>query len=51
MGAPDSHTIIKSALDSCLLNDEEWDIFRAKRDDEASLADFENPLETRMLTY
>ena len=52
LGSLDSQTAIKTALDSCLLNDEEWDNFRSKRDDEASLqAFFANPLQTRMLTY
>ena len=52
LGSLDSQTAIKTALDSCLLNDEEWDNFRSKRDDEASLqAFFANSLQTRMLTY
>jgi len=51
IGSLDSRTVIESVLDSCLLNDEEWDIFRSKRDDEASLTCFENPLQTRILTY
>lgn len=51
IGSLDSQTLIKSTLDACLLTDEEWDDFRSKRDDEASLTYFENPLETRMLTY
>jgi len=51
VGSPDSQAVLKSALDSCLLNDDEWDIFRSKRDNEASLTYFENPLKTRMLTY
>ena len=51
IGSLDSQSALKDALDACLLNDEEWDVFRCKRDDEASLAYFENPLQTRMLTY
>jgi len=52
LGSVDAQSTIKSTLDSCLLNNEEWDIFRSKRDDEASLTcQFENSLQTRMLTY
>jgi len=51
IGSLDSQIAIKSVLDSCLLNEEEWDIFRSKRDDEASLTYFENTLQTRMFTY
>ncbi|KAL9182827.1 hypothetical protein ACHAXT_004106 [Thalassiosira profunda] len=51
VGSEDSQSAIKSALDLCLLDDEEWANYRSKRDDEASLACFESPLQTRMLTY
>lgn len=46
-----AQAVIQAALNACLLNDEEWDVYRAERHDEASLTHFENPLETRMLTY
>lgn len=42
---PDSQAALKSSLDSCLLNDDEWNIFCSK------LAYFENPLDIRMMTY
>mmetsp|Transcript_24301 Transcript_24301/g.58673 ORF Transcript_24301/g.58673 Transcript_24301/m.58673 type:complete len:666 (+) Transcript_24301:156-2153(+) len=52
IGSLESQTCIKSTLDSCLLKDEEWDMFRSERDDEALLStNFQNPLQTRMLTY
>lgn len=53
LGGIDSQTVIKDKMDSCLLNDAEWDLYRKNRDDEASLASklFENHLQTRMLTY
>ena len=52
LGTAGAQATIKSELDRCLLNDEEWDVFRSKRDDEASLVDsYENVLEARMLTY
>ena len=44
-------TTIREKLDACLLTDDEWDVYRANRDDEASLTCFENPLQPRMLTY
>lgn len=47
----DSQATLKRSLDSCLLNDDEWDIFRSRRDDEASLTYFENSLDVRMMTY
>jgi len=50
-GVGDAQTIIREKLDACLLTDAEWDVYRTNRDDEASLACFENPLQTRMLTY
>jgi hypothetical protein len=48
---PDSQAALKSSLDSCLLNDDEWNIFCSKRNNESSLAYFENPLDIRMMTY
>ena len=43
---------ITNALDLCLLNDDEWDLYRSKRKDEGALISaFENVLPTRMLTY
>lgn len=51
IGVADSQAILKRSLDSCLLNDDEWDTFRSLRGDEASLACFVNRLETRMMTY
>ena len=51
IGSPDSQATLKRSLDACLLNDDEWDIFRSKREDEASLTYFENPLDVRMMTY
>ena len=51
IGSNDSQDVIKGKLDSCLLNDEEWDLFRKNRNDEASLTCFANPLQERMLTY
>ncbi|KAL7517950.1 hypothetical protein ACHAWX_002821 [Stephanocyclus meneghinianus] len=43
---------IKTALDSCLLDGEEWDLFCSQRSDESALAScFENRIRTRMLTY
>ena len=51
IGSNDSQDVIKGKLDSCLLNDEEWDLFRKNRSDEASLTCFANPLQERMLTY
>lgn len=51
IGSTDSQAVIKGKLDSCLLNDEEWDLFRKNRSDEASLTCFANPLQERMLTY
>lgn len=43
---------VREALDACLLNDEEWDAYRANRRDEGALWEvFPNPLPTRMLTY
>ncbi|KAL3779587.1 hypothetical protein ACHAW5_005420 [Stephanodiscus triporus] len=51
IGFADSQAILKRSLDSCLLNDNEWDTFRSLRGDEASLACFANRLEMRMMTY
>ena len=51
LASSDAQAVIQTALDACLLNDEEWDVYRAERHDEASLTRFENPLQTRMLTY
>ncbi len=50
LSSPDSQATLKRSLDACLLTDEEWDIFRSIRDDESSLACFENPLDVRMMT-
>ena len=52
MGSIDSQTKVESVLDSCLLNDDEWDDFVSKWSNEAALQNaYENTLNTRMLTY
>lgn len=52
LGSFDSQAKVKLALDSCLLNDEEWNDFRQNWDDEAALMkSYQNALHTRMLTY
>jgi hypothetical protein len=51
LSSPHSQATLGRSLDACLLNDDEWDIFRSIRDDESSLACFENPLDVRMMTY
>ncbi|KAL7434104.1 hypothetical protein ACHAXM_003879 [Skeletonema potamos] len=52
LGSSDSQTKVKSVLDSCLLNDEEWVDFCSKWGNEAALVtSYENTLNTRMLTY
>ena len=52
LGSADSQTKVESVLDSCLLNDEEWDDFCSKWSNEAALQNaYENTLNTRMLTY
>jgi G3E family GTPase len=52
LGSSDSQAKVESVLDSCLLNDEEWDDFCSKWKNEAALmTSYENTLNTRMLTY
>ena len=51
IGLANSQAVLKESLDSCLLDDNEWDTFRSLRGDEASLACFDNRLEIRMMTY
>mmetsp|Transcript_7188 Transcript_7188/g.10599 ORF Transcript_7188/g.10599 Transcript_7188/m.10599 type:complete len:624 (-) Transcript_7188:39-1910(-) len=52
IGSVDSQTKVESVLDSCLLNDDEWDDFCSKWSNEAALMSaYENTLNTRMLTY
>ena len=51
LASRERQAVMKAALDACLLDDEELDVYRARRHDEASLARFDNPLEMRMLTY
>ena len=51
LASREAQAVLRAAVDACLLNDEEWEVYRAARHDEASLARFENPLQTRMLTY
>lgn len=52
LGSSTSQTKVESVLDSCLLNDEEWDDFCSKWSNEADLRNaYENNLHTRMLTY
>ena len=44
--------VIIKALDSCLLNDDEWNFYRSiKTNEEALVSSFESVLPTRMLTY
>jgi hypothetical protein len=52
LAVPTVQSGVKEALDLCLLDDDEWDLYISKRSDEASLASsFTNTLPTRMLTY
>ena len=52
LGSFDSQAKVKLALDSCLLNDEEWSDFRQNWNNEAALMkSYHNALHTRMLTY
>ena len=52
IGVADSQAVLKNSLDSCLVNDDEWDTFRSLRDDELGLGRvFKNQLEMRMMTY
>mmetsp|Transcript_22919 Transcript_22919/g.46052 ORF Transcript_22919/g.46052 Transcript_22919/m.46052 type:complete len:686 (-) Transcript_22919:75-2132(-) len=51
LGSKETQSAIRKTLDSCLLNDDEWDCFRSQRTNEALLmSSFENLLEARMLT-
>lgn len=50
-GAGHKERLIDS-LDRCLLDDEEYQDFRAKRDDEELLqTTFKNPIEARMVSF
>lgn len=52
LGSFDLQAKVQSVLDSCLLNDEEWDDFLRNWGDETALMSaYENKLYTRMLTY
>lgn len=52
LASVEMQTAIRASLDSCLLNNDEWNVFRSRREDEATLMSaFENILKTRMLTY
>jgi hypothetical protein len=52
LASPLMQQSIKTALDSCLLDSEEWDLFCSQRSDESALSScFENRIRTRMLTY
>jgi G3E family GTPase len=49
---PKTQQLITNALDLCLLDDDEWDLYCSGRSDESTLASsFENAIPTRMLTY
>ena len=52
LAIPEIQQAIIKILDSCLLDDKEWDLYRSKRTDESALASiFANQLQPRMLTY
>jgi len=52
LGDISSQTKIGEELDNCLLDNDEWNFFRAQRDDEEQLREkFLNPIDTRMATY
>lgn len=52
LGSADSQAKVESVLNSCLLNNEEWEDFCSKWSNEAALMNaYENNLNTRMLTY
>jgi G3E family GTPase len=52
LGSSQSQEAVSSALDQCLLNDEEWQTYCRLRADDRELQErFPNPIESRMLTY